>query len=230
MHWFRGVALPFVVVLLAAPALADTRIGGVVQRDYTGAVGTRTGQDQRERLFYDHDVFSEQRVATGAQSNTRLRFLDSTELTVGHSSNVLLDRFVYDPDSGAGEAAISFGKGVFRFVTGNIRTKEGVTLKTPTATIAIRGTHLILTVHNDGAAEIAILEGAISVRPCGGAPELEAAAGSSVAIPAACQAASLRDGYEVPDEFQRPQERTAPGRGESGKDGGNGARGGNKGT
>ena len=220
--------LPLALILTAGAAGAETRIGGVVQRDYTGALGIRAGQAETERLFYDHDVFGEQRVKTGADANTRLRFLDSTELTVGGNSNVLLDRFVYDPDSGAGEAAITFGKGVFRFVTGKIRTKEAVTLRTPTATIAIRGTDLILTVQTDGSAEVAVLDGAILVQPCGGAPSLEASAGSTVAIPAVCEAATTREGYQIPGEFRDPRGREKQGGDNGGNQGGANSRGGGK--
>lgn len=212
------------LMMAGRDAVADARIGAVVQRDFTGAVGIRAGQPESERLFYDHDVFSEERVKTGPGADTRLRFLDDTELTVGGKSNVLLDRFVYDPDSGVGEVAIAFGTGIFRFITGRIRTKEAMILRVPTATIAIRGTHLILTVHGNGSAEIAVLEGAILVQPCGNAPALEASAGSTVSIPRVCGAASLSDGYQVPDEFQGPRQRK-----NTGRDQGGGGKGGNRG-
>ena len=195
--------LSLALALAGSASAAEMRIGAVVQRDYTGAIGIRVGQEATERLFYDREVFSEQQVRTDRDANTRLRFLDATELTVGGNSNVLLDRFIYDPDSGAGEAAITFGKGVFRFVTGRIRTKEAVTLKTPTATIAIRGTHLIVTVRNDGSAEIALVEGAILVQPCGGAASLAAAAPATVQIAQTCEAPTARDGYEIPAEFDK---------------------------
>lgn len=220
--------LSLALVLAAGSGAAEVRIGAVVQRDYTGAIGIRAGQDATERLFYDHDVFSEQRVETDRDADTRLRFLDSTELTVGANSNVLLDRFVYDPDSGAGEAAITFGKGVFRFVTGNIRTKEAVTLKTPTATIAIRGTHLIVTVRGNGSAEVAVVEGEILVQPCGNTPPLEAVAPSTVSIAQGCEPATRRDGYQVPAQFKQPHQRQEK-QGRGGKDGNDGGRGGSKG-
>jgi hypothetical protein len=223
-----GAAALLAFMLAAGPAAADTRIGGIVERDYTGAVGIRAGQDSTERLFYDHAVFSEERVKTGRDARTRLRFLDATELTVGGNSNVLLDRFIYDPQSGAGEAAITFSKGVFRFVTGSIRTKEAITLKTPTATIAIRGTHLIVTVHGSGSAEVAVVEGEILVQPCGNTPPLEAVAPATVSIAQGCEAATRSDGYTVPSMFKNPnqrQEKQGQGDKESGDTQGKGGRG-----
>lgn len=228
---FRGAAL-LLALALGGGAAADERIGAVVEPTYTGAVGERAGQQGAEQLFFQHEVYSEQRVKTHREARTRLQFLDATELTVGGNSNVLLDRFVYDPDSGAGEAAITFGKGVFRFVTGNIRTKEAVTLKTPTATIAIRGTHLVLTVRGDGSAVIGVVEGAVLVQPCGGAAAVEAAAPATVELARTCQSPQLRAGVEVPAELEaqnRGQEkggfgdkdRRDPDREKSGRKGGN---------
>ena len=216
----RGALLSLALILTAGEALAETRIGGVVQRDYTGAIGVRSGQERSERLFYDHDVFAEQRIKTDRDANTRLQFLDSTELTVGGNSNVLLDRFIFDPDSGAGEAALTFGKGVFRFVTGKIKTKEAVTLKTPTATIAIRGTHLILAVRYDGSAAVAVVEGAILVQACGSAPALEASAGSTVEIAPVCAPPVVRAGYEVPAELEDDRAREKGGGDKGGRQSG----------
>ena len=221
----RGALLSLALILTASDASAEPRIGGVVQRDYTGAVGIRSGQEQSERLFYDHDIFAEQLIKTDRDANTRLQFLDATELTIGGNSNVVLDRFIFDPNSGAGEAALTFGKGVFRFVTGKIKTKEAVTLKTPTATIAIRGTHLILTVQHDGSATVAVLEGAIVVQACGSATPLEASAGSTVEIARVCAAPIARAGYEVPGELDDDRAREKQGGDKGGGQGGGQGRG-----
>ena len=56
------------------------------------------------------------------------------------SAMAVLDRFVYDPDTHQGDVAISFAKGAFRFIRGEIKNKQNVTLRTPTASMVIRGT------------------------------------------------------------------------------------------
>jgi hypothetical protein len=110
-------------------------------------------------------------------------------------------------------------------VTGRIRTKEAVTLKTPTATIAIRGTHLILTVRGNGSAEVALVEGAILVQPCGGAAPLAATAPATVQIAQTCAVPTARDGYEVPAEFRKSnQENREGGKGGGGPNSGTGGR------
>lgn len=52
---------------------------------------------------------------------------------------MVLDEFVYDPDAETGSLVINATKGVFRLVGGKISKKNPVLLKTPTATIGIRG-------------------------------------------------------------------------------------------
>jgi len=77
-------------------------------------------------------------VKTGSAGQANLRFNDSSNLSVGPSSNVRLDKFVYDPNKGTGTVAIEASKGAFRFVTGS-QNKGEVKVKTPSGTLGIRG-------------------------------------------------------------------------------------------
>src|SRR4030065_738635 len=55
-------------------------------------------------------------------------------------SDLVIDKFVYDPKKGTGQIAASFSKGVMRFVGGKISKNEGgVTVNTPAGALAIRG-------------------------------------------------------------------------------------------
>ena len=47
-----------------------------------------------------------------------MQFNDHSNLTVGHSSEVRLDKFVYDPNKGTGSTVIEATRGTFRFSTG----------------------------------------------------------------------------------------------------------------
>jgi hypothetical protein len=85
-----------------------------------------------------------------------LQFNDQSNLTVGHSSQVRLDKFVYDPNKGTGSTVIEATRGTFRFSTGAqnkitpllptlLGTHENtarwgeVKIKTPYGTLGIRG-------------------------------------------------------------------------------------------
>ena len=48
-------------------------------------------------------VHASETVKTGSAGQANLRFNDSSNLSVGPSSNVRLDKFVYDPNKGTGQ-------------------------------------------------------------------------------------------------------------------------------
>lgn len=187
---------------LASPASAEPQVGAVGQREYLGAVGTRVSGQARD-LIYDEAVFADERVDTSATGATNLVFLDRTNLYVGARSSVVLDKFVYDPASGNGDVAIDFAKGAFRFVTGQIKNKQAVSLRTPTATMTIRGTELVIFILDDGTTEVNVIEGAVDVRVCKGGAVRRIERGQSILINAVCrvregQARAMNDADPVP--------------------------------
>lgn len=162
----------------------DLEIGAVIKQSFSGALGTRVNGTARE-LLYELPVHSDETVTTSADASTAMAFLDETRLQVGPSSRVVLDRFVYDTETATGEIALYFGKGLFRFVTGKIRNKEDIVLRTPSASLSIRGTVLIIHVDDFGNAIVSVIEGQAKVAGCGGGSYL-ASAGESVSVLADC--------------------------------------------
>lgn len=173
------------ILAWSGAAVAEPEIGVVIQQEYSGALGTRMA-GQAEELAYFRTIFAEERVDTDEVATTSLQFLDETSLYVGSRSTVVLDRFIYDPSTQSGEAAINFTKGAFRFITGNIKTKEAVNLSTPTASMVIRGTHLLIFVLPDGTSEINVLEGAIDILPCETTEAQRINAGQAIIITPNC--------------------------------------------
>lgn len=192
--WIGSVALAGVLGL-ATESRAESQIGLVVQKEYTGATGTRVGAD-RESLYYRNDVFESETVQTGSGGGTTLEFSDTTRLKVGAKSTVVLDKFVYDPSQRSGAAAVSFGTGIFRFVTGDMN-KDGFALKTPTATIVVRGTVFLVAVALSGATDVYIEHGAIELHGCGG-DIVPVAAGHSIKQREDCSKPSVTVGRSVP--------------------------------
>jgi hypothetical protein len=66
-----------------------------------------------------------------------LVFLDSTNLSVGPTSEVRLDKFVYDPRDGS--VVVQATCGAFRWVTGT-QAKRAYQINTPYGTLGVRGT------------------------------------------------------------------------------------------
>src|SRR6185312_3585620 len=90
-------------------------------------------------------------ITTGPAGQTQLLFLDESSMTVGPNSDLTIDQFVYDPKSGGGKLAMSATKGLLRYVGGKLsKQDEGVTLRTSTATLAVRGGAFIVNIDPSG--------------------------------------------------------------------------------
>ncbi|MEX2127995.1 MAG: FecR family protein [Xanthobacteraceae bacterium] len=85
------------------------------------------------------NIFAREVVRTGEQSSAQLLFLDETSLSIGPQSEVTLDRFVFDPNRGAGNVVVNVSRGALRFVSGS-QQSSSYQIKTPVATIGVRGT------------------------------------------------------------------------------------------
>jgi len=106
------------------------------------SVRGRLGQITRELAIKD-DVYSEEAIETEADAAARIVFLDGSELSMGPSSRMVLDRYVYDPNTGVGEMVMQMVTGVFEFASGEIPS-ENYDLGTPFGNLAIRGTRCIV--------------------------------------------------------------------------------------
>ena len=178
------------VIFCAASAHADSKIGGVSQRDYNGATGAPAG-GSASALYFANDVVSGETVTTPSAGSTELTFADSTTLRVGANSTVVLDNFVYDSSSRTGDASINFTKGIFRFVTGDIKNKSNVKLTTPTTSLTIRGTDFKVVV-GDGGTIVQVIEGAVEIKPCGGTAETRLVTpGEAAQVSPSCSVSTL---------------------------------------
>lgn len=94
---------------------------------------------QERRLATGASVFQNELIRTGAESTAQLLFLDQTSLSVAPRSEVMLDRFVYDPNRSAGDVGVSLTRGALRFISGS-QDPRSYQVRTPVATIGVRGT------------------------------------------------------------------------------------------
>jgi hypothetical protein len=92
-------------------------------------------------------------IKTGALARAELKFLDDTLLTIGAKSTVRLDAFVFNPGKNSGKIVLNTLKGAFRFVSGTA-PKSAYRIKTPLATIGVRGT--VIDGYLDRAGKLAV--------------------------------------------------------------------------
>ncbi len=124
------------VVLGASPAaFAGDRIGvaATVRNKVSGRIQTQTVP-----LNSGENVYDREQVRTEADSSAKIVLKDDTNLNVGPSSAVTLDNFVYSGEQNLKKAGVNLAKGAFRFTTGG-SDKGAYQVKTPTATIGVRG-------------------------------------------------------------------------------------------
>ena len=134
------------------------RIGAAqaIENDVEGRLGKSVA-----KLGVGSDVFQNQLVRTGKASSARLQFLDETDLSLSPFTQVTLDRFVYDPDRKTGRVVINVPRGLVRFVTGSL-DKQSYTIRTPIASIGVRGTIFDLLVRSDRMA-VLLREGGVDL-------------------------------------------------------------------
>jgi trimeric autotransporter adhesin len=157
----RAVAL--VCLLLGAgltsPDVPAAQRVGVDSAVNPNAMGIPPGALPR-RLVLGQDVVFNERITTEEQGQTQILFVDESTLSVGPNANMVIDQFVYDPNAGTGKLVASLGRGVFRFVGGKLSKQDNaVTMRTPTATIGIRGGVMLVDQGPDGRLEVIFVYG-----------------------------------------------------------------------
>jgi len=108
-------------------------------------------------------VLFQETLETLDESSARVRFIDDSKLSIGAKSKVLIDEFVFDPKNAKGNALIDISVGTLRFVTGEM-PKGGVVIKTPTATLTLRGTDVVVHVHPDGTTDTTVYDGKVEAQ------------------------------------------------------------------
>ncbi len=123
-------------------------------------------------------------VETGLASVIGIVFVDDSTFALGPEARMVLDAFVFDPDAGSGTSVFSVVQGVFSFLSGEIAKTgpEAMAVRTPVATIGIRGTRVAGRAAPEGSPTTVTLlpsaggrVGEIVVRNAGGARVLNAA-------------------------------------------------------
>jgi hypothetical protein len=131
-NWIPALPLAVLFALQATTLNAQEAIGKATSVR-PQAEGSRAGT-----LSGGADVHSQETIRTGNAGQADMQFRDSSKLKVGPSSNVKLDKFVYDPNKSGGTVAVEATRGTFRFVTGS-QGPGAYKVKTPYGTLGVRG-------------------------------------------------------------------------------------------
>jgi hypothetical protein len=126
------------VVETASGAVAASRDGAIRPLGAGAAVG-------------EGDVIETGQGAAAAV----VRFADGSRLALGAGTRASLGRFAYDPATGRGRLSVLVAAGAFEFASGRM-DKDGYDIRTPFATLSLRGTRVGVDVANEA---IFVVEG-----------------------------------------------------------------------
>jgi hypothetical protein len=164
IRYFAGLILLVILPLLSwtIDARAADAVGSVtkvVSPASPAAVGATVRMNDRLR--------------TGPNGRLQVTFSDGSVLTLGENANVVVDRFVYNPQKSKGEVLLTSTKGAFRFAGGKIKqmSQRDIKVKTPSAALAVRGTEFWAG-PIDGQYGVLLLSGHVNVSNRAGAVRL----------------------------------------------------------
>lgn len=151
-----AAVLTLLLLTLSLPLHAIESIGRVAVLQ--GEAQSVDAGGQPRPLQLQSELFMNERVTTAEESRLQIVFSDKTTLTLGPSSEMVIDQYVYQPEKSTGEFVATATKGFFRMITGNISRlfPDKVKVHTPAATIGIRGCQLAWSV-DEGEEPLALL-------------------------------------------------------------------------
>ena len=146
----------FIMMLLFSTNAFSASIGDVILQEGSGIVERKDGGEFSSII--DLDIFSYDTVKTG-KGKTAIEFVDDTRVDVTEHSKLVIDEFVYDPNTKTGALSLKASLGTVRYASGQIakNSKQNVKIETPTATIGVRGTDFTMTIDETGSSTIILL-------------------------------------------------------------------------
>ena len=97
-------------------------------------------------------------VKTG-NGKVGILFIDDTRVDDTQHSKLIIDEFVYDPNTKKGKLNLSAKLGTIKYASGQIAktSRQDIIITTPTATIGVRGTDFSMTIDELGSSTIILL-------------------------------------------------------------------------
>ena len=151
------------IAMLASPAYSKV-----------GEIGQIKGSGVLER---DGDIVIEGDAGVGvlsmdeavtANGTMRIDFVDETRVELTEQSRLVIDEFVYDPANDIGSLSMKASLGTVRYASGQIakNSRQNVRVRTPSATISVRGTDFIMVVDEIGGSMVTLLPSCDSAGYC----------------------------------------------------------------
>jgi hypothetical protein len=135
-HQSRLLVVAMSATLLAAPALAQ-QVGTATAVNPLSE-STPPGGAAAPLVVGAHIVHNE-KIHTTPAGTVQLRFTDQSSMSIAPNTEIVINEYVYDPDSKNGHMLVTLTDGALRYVGGQLSHSGNTTITTTAATIGIRG-------------------------------------------------------------------------------------------
>lgn len=131
----RGLLFATIALVVSGQVSMAAQVGSVSKVENQAQVGGTAAAVGTPIQMNDQ-------LRTGPKSKLEVTFADDTKLALGENAQVVVDRYVYNPDKSAGELVLSTSAAAFRLTTGKLNEmrNRNVSVATPVAALAVRGT------------------------------------------------------------------------------------------
>ena len=122
--------------LFSTAIFAQDQIGvaAAVNRNTTDL----TLEQERKLVEAGYQIIQNHTIETDEIGKAQMLLLDGTAFSVGPNSSVVLDRFIYNPETAEGSLEVT-ARGLLRIVGGKVTKKQPALIRTNSATVGIRG-------------------------------------------------------------------------------------------
>ncbi len=143
------------LLLISGVAQASDPIGDVVESIGVSSI-LRDKESITDLSAFPIELYDQ---AQTGQGRLLIKFLDDAELALKEQSLVLIDEIYYDPNPNLSKMSLNMVMGTARFASGSLGlvNKANIDIKTPTATIAVRGTDFTTTIDELGRSLVILL-------------------------------------------------------------------------
>ncbi len=143
------------LLLISVPAFAG--VGSISEFKGGGSVkrGAKVAPAAKGSNIEKNDT-----VSTNSQGRFKITFVDATIVNITQNSRLVIDDFVYDGNNKSkGKLGLKLALGTARYTSGGIAhgNARGVGIRTPTATIAVRGTDFVMSVDEAGRSTVVLV-------------------------------------------------------------------------
>jgi len=148
--FLTSVAIFILISISAKDAFADPSPAiGVVQK--VGGTVTIVRHEGSLSAKIGLEIYPNDTLRTGPDGSIGVVFNDDTLLSLGPESVLVIDEYVFAPGEGKFSIVIRMLKGTVAYLSGLISklAPESARIKTPTASIGIRGTKFVARVEGE---------------------------------------------------------------------------------